>query len=278
MALTFQRPLSHLLTLVVALLSLFHVKPSLGFNTRKLLNASYYSPSGSDWSPALATWYGPAQGDGSEGGACGYGDAVGQPPFSSLISAGSPLIYESGKGCGTCYEVKCTGNSACSGKPVRVVITDECVGCGSDAQYHFDLSGDAFGAMAVSGQDGNLRNAGKINIQHRRVECNYPGKSIAFHVDSGSNQQYFAALIEYEDGDGDLAKVELKEALDSSSWDSMQQSWGAVWKLDKGSPLKAPFSIRLTTLESGKTIVANNVIPTGWTPGQTYRSIVNFEP
>lgn len=109
-----------------------------------------------------------------------------------------------------------------------------------------------------------------------RVECNYPGISIAFHVDSGSNQEYFAVAIEYEDGDGDLDKVELKEALDSASWNSMQHSWGVVWKLDEGSPLKAPFSIRLTTLKSGKTIVANNVIPAGWNPDQTYRSIVNF--
>ncbi|PNX85986.1 expansin-b2-like protein, partial [Trifolium pratense] len=108
-----------------------------------------------------------------------------------------------------------------------------------------------------------------------RVKCNY-GRSIAFHVDSGSNQEYFAALIEYENGDGDLNRVELKEALDSSTWDSMQQSWGAVWKFEKGAPLKAPFSIKLTTLASGKTIVAENVIPAGWKPGQTYRSIVNF--
>lgn len=63
--------------------------------------------------------------------------------------------------------MKCTGNSGCSGNPVRVVITDECAGC-SDAQFHFDLSGTAFGAMAVSGQDEKLRNAGKIAIQYRR--------------------------------------------------------------------------------------------------------------
>ncbi|XP_027364341.1 putative expansin-B2 [Abrus precatorius] len=271
---TLEHAFSHLLALV-ALLSVFLIVPSSCFNPRKIVNASYSSAQ-SDWSPAVATWYGSPQGDGSEGGACGYGSAVGIPPFSSMISAGDPNVFNSGKGCGSCYEVKCTGNTACSGKPVRVVITDQCPECGSDGKYHFDLSGTAFGAMAISGQDGKLRNAGKIDIQHRRVKCNYPGMSIAFHVDSGSNQYYFATSIEYENGDGDLAKVELKEALDTTSWHSMQQSWGAVWKLDNGSPLHAPFSIRLTTLQSRKTIVATNVIPLGWMPDQTYRSFVNF--
>ena len=98
---------------------------------------------------------------------------------------------------------------------------------------------------------------------------------MAFHVDAGSNPNYFASLIEYEDGDGDLSGVDLKEALDSDTWTPMQQSWGAVWKLDKGSSLQAPFSIKLIG-ESGKTLVANNVIPAGWQPGQTYRSVVNF--
>lgn len=109
-----------------------------------------------------------------------------------------------------------------------------------------------------------------------RVQCNYPGKTITFHVDSGSNSNYFASLIEYGDGDGDLGTVELKQALDGDSWRPMQQSWGAVWKLDAGTALTAPFSIRLTSGESGETIVANSVIPAGWTPGQTYRSVVNF--
>ena len=100
--------------------------------------------------------------------------------------------------------------------------------------------------------------------------------SIAFHVDSGSNQQYFASVIEYEDGESDLSKVELKEALDSDPWLNMQESWGAVWKLDAGSQLRAPFSIRLTS-QSGESVVANAVIPAGWQPGQTYRSVVNFK-
>jgi hypothetical protein len=77
-------------------------------------------------------------------------------------------------------------------------------------------------------------------------------------------------------GDGNLNKVELMEAIHSASWNTMKQSWGALWKLSKGAPLKAPFSIKLTTLESGNTFVAQNVIPIDWEPGQTYSSVGNF--
>lgn len=93
-------------------------------------------------------------------------------------------------------------------------------------------------------------------------------------------------MIEFEQGDGDLAKVELKEKRSSSiisrgnknnyKWRQMQQSWGAVWKLDAGSKLHPPFSIRLTSQYSDQILIANNVIPTGWQPGATYRSLVNY--
>nr|GMC60974.1 putative expansin-B2 [Ipomoea batatas] len=237
----------------------------------KNLNVSK-SQSDSDWSLAGATWYGNSNGAGSDGGACGYTTSVEQPPFSSLVTAGGPSLFKSGKGCGACYEVKCTENAACSGNPVTVVITDECPGCVSEST-HFDMSGTSFGAMAVSGKADQLRNAGVLNIQYRRVQCKYPGISLTFHVDSGSNPNYFATLIEYEGGEGVVSSVELKQALDSDSWLPMQESWGAVWKLD-ASGLKAPFSLKLTD-DSGKTLVANNVIPAGWQPGNSYRSPVS---
>jgi hypothetical protein len=106
------------------------------------------------------------------------------------------------------------------------------------------------------------------------VACDYPGKTIAFHVDQGSNPYYFAVVVEYEDGDGDLDGVDLKEE-GSDNWRALQQSWGAVWKLDAGSKLQAPLSIRLTS-ESGQTLVAKDVIQDGWQPGATYKSLVNY--
>ncbi|XP_010056437.2 putative expansin-B2 [Eucalyptus grandis] len=259
----------------LALLLSLLINSSHCFNP-KSLNISKVQSNG-DWSPAGATWYGSPDGAGSDGGACGYGSGVDQAPFSSMVSAGGPSLFKSGKGCGACYQVKCTENAACSGKPVTVVITDECPGgpCVAESA-HFDLSGTAFGAMASSGKADELRNAGVLQIQYKKVKCKFPGVEVAFHVDSGSNPYYFSALIEYANGDGELGSVKLKQALDSDSWHPMQQSWGAVWKLDGAGQLRAPFSIKLTSLESGKTLVAKHVIPAGWQPGQTYRSVVNF--
>ncbi|KAK3221122.1 hypothetical protein Dsin_015092 [Dipteronia sinensis] len=235
---------------------------------------------GTHWSTAGATWYGNPDGAGSDGGSCGYGNVVSQRPFSSLVTAIGPNLYKSGKECGACYQVKCTKHPSCSGKAVRVVITDFCPGgaCVTDSA-HFDLSGTAFGAMALPGQGKKLRDAGVLEVRYARVACDYSGKTLAFHVDQGSNSNYFAMVVEFEEGDGDLAGVDLKEesaAARSGNWRAMTQSWGAVWKLDAGSELHPPFSIRLTSQYSGQTLVVKNVIPQGWKPGASYRSLINY--
>ncbi|XP_038683376.1 putative expansin-B2, partial [Tripterygium wilfordii] len=245
------------------------------FSVFFLDNISCSSSSEVFWLLAGATWYGPPEGAGSEGGACGYGGAVSKPPYYSMISAGGPSLFLSGKGCGACYQVLCTSNKACSGKPVTVVITDECPGCTSEA-VHFDLSGHAFGTMALPGQAQQLRNAGVLQIQYQRVACNWRGTKVTFVVDKGANPYSFETLAEYENGEGEVGFAELKQA-GATAWQPMHPRPGsATWVIDSGSPLRAPYSIRLTAPDSKRTIEATNVIPYNWQAGQTYVSNINF--
>jgi hypothetical protein len=156
-------------------------------------------------------------------------------------------------------QVKCTTNSACSGQPATIVITDQSPGGLFPGEVaHFD----------------RLRAGGVLRIQYRRVPCKYAGVNVAFKVDLGANPFYFDVLVEFEDDDGDLSTVELMEAA-CRTWAPMAHNWGATWWLNNGRKLNAPFALRLTS-DSGRVLVANNAIPARWKPGKTYRSLVNY--
>ncbi|KAJ7523956.1 hypothetical protein O6H91_18G070100 [Diphasiastrum complanatum] len=120
------------------------------------------------WEPATATWYGSPNGAGTDGGACGYGSLPGTP-YGLDVTAGSPVLFKDGKGCGSCYRVKCMDGTLCSNNPVTVVITDECPGgyCAS-GRTHFDLSGTAFSQMADPGLSQALLNSGAVQVLYER--------------------------------------------------------------------------------------------------------------
>ncbi|PKI37192.1 expansin-B17-like [Punica granatum] len=111
------------------------------------------------WKPATGTWYGDPEGDGSDGGACGYGSLVDVKPLKARVGVVSPVLFMNGDGCGAYYKVRCLDRSICSRRAVNIIVTDECPrGYCSRVRVHFDLSGAAFGRMAVSGEGGQLGN------------------------------------------------------------------------------------------------------------------------
>lgn len=61
----------------------------------------------------------------------------------------------------------------------------------------------------------------------------------------------------------------------SNEWLQMSHLWGANWCF-VGGPLKGPFSVKLKTLSTGKTLSARDVIPGNWSPKATYPSRLNF--
>lgn len=181
-----------------------------------------------------------------------------------MTSCGNLPIFKDGKGCGSCFKIKC-GNKVCSKKPVVVFITD--MNYYQFAPYHFDLSGTAFGALAMPGRESELRRYGIIDLRFRRVRCKLaPKMKIAFHVEEGSNPEYLAVLVKFVAGDGDIVQMDLKQE-GWPEWKPMRESWGAIWRMDVDyhTPLQGPFSIRLTS-ESGKVLVAPHVIPADWKP------------
>ncbi|KAG6391498.1 hypothetical protein SASPL_149254 [Salvia splendens] len=252
---------SILVTLLILNYSCFCIE-SVNVTTE---NNSFYN--------GVATWYGPPEGAGSDGGACGLGYDIENDPYYGFVSAGNNNLFQSGAGCGACYEVKCMYNNECSKNAIKVTITDDCPGSCNDDDIHFDLSGKAFGALAYSGQEYNLRNAGKINIQYRRVKCNY-NSNVKFKIVPGSNAYYLAFVVEALNGYGDIASVELQPS--NSDWVPMQRSWGVTWKADLKDWQKGPFSVRITEPESSASITAYNVIPYDWKIGQFYYSNTNF--
>ncbi|CAN8257509.1 unnamed protein product [Cochlearia groenlandica] len=231
------------------------------------------------WLPATATWYGSPEGDGSSGGACGYGSLVDVRPLKARVGAVSPLLFKSGEGCGECYKVRCLDMSICSKRAVTIIVTDQSPpGPSARAKHnHFDLSGAAFGHLALPGHSQIFRNRGLINILYRRTACKYKGKNIAFHVNAGSTNYWISLLIEYEDGEGDIGSMHIRQSGGSKEWIEMKHIWGANWCVVRG-PLNGPFSIKLTTLSTNKTLSATDVIPKKWVPKATYTSRLNFSP
>jgi hypothetical protein len=176
------------------------------------------------------------------------------------------------------FQIRCTraNNPFCSGQTKTVVITD--MNYYPVAKYHFDLSGTAFGALAMPGRNDQLRHAGIIDMQFRRVPCNFRGMKVNFYILRGANPNYLPVLVQYANRDGTVVKMDVMRSTNgrpTGRWESMYRSWGSVWRCDSYERLMGPLSLRVTS-ESGKTLVANNVIPAGWKGDTSYSSKIQF--
>jgi len=223
---------------------------------------------GGEFTPGKATMYG-----GNESGnACGYIDLpkVTFPKGFSVAIGGD--AFDDGYGCGSCYEVKCTGaygnNPDCfcgDGDQASVIVqaTDQCPECSGT---HFDLNTEALASIVKDQSLSMAGTCGIISTEFRRVSCDFKS-NIKIRSKGGTSGWWYGLHIDDVAGYGAISEVKLREAgrrnAGQNAFDIVcRKSEGAsFWLCDRpnGREIKAKLDIELTD-SAGRKLTSNDVI------------------
>lgn len=107
-------------------------------------------------------------------------------------------------------QVRCTTPEYCSDEGVKIVVSDY----GEGDRTDFILSPRAFVRLARANVALELLAYGVIDVEYRRVSCQYSGHNLMLKVHDHSRfPHYLALLVIYVAGQNDITAVELWQVL-----------------------------------------------------------------
>eukprot|EP00253_Pinus_taeda_P005837 PITA_05837 len=213
-----------------------------------------------------AAYYRSADGLGTEGGACGYG-FFGRNLNRGDVAAVAQL-YRNGTGCGACYKVRCTNKDLCRSEGVKIVVTD--YGQGDRTDFIMSLHG--YSKLGRPDKANQLISLGVVDIEYKRIPCQYEGYNLMFKIDSSSNfPEYLALIFWYQAGQKDVLAIQVRQE-ESYDWKAMYRSHGAVW--DVVTPPRGALSLRFLVSDGKREewVSSAHVIPANWKAGAIYDS------
>uniref|UniRef100_A0A803PMT9 Expansin-like B1 n=1 Tax=Cannabis sativa TaxID=3483 RepID=A0A803PMT9_CANSA len=227
----------------------------------------------SQFTDSRATYYGSPDCYGTPRGACGFGE-YGRTVNDGYVSGVSYKLFMNGSGCGACYQVRCKNPQYCNSDGVNVVVTDH----GEGDRTDFIMSPRAYSKLAiVPSAAKELFACGVVEVEYRRISCQYSGYNVMYKVHEHSNYPHYLALVViYVAGQNDVTALEIWRE-DCKEWIPMRRAFGGVW--DMANPPSGSVTLRFQATGSGGYtywVQSTNAIPQDWKAGAVYDSTVQL--